>query len=95
MYRDDRKYHGDNGQAKLVCPPEKFLERLIVKGDEKLRSLITGRGRPGRNPKAYIARYNSGIKTLPIGAKSLDQVIMVQLLGGLVSMIMFPWNFPF
>ena len=74
-----RKHHGDNGQAKLVCPPDKFLERLIVKGDEKLRSLITGRGRPGRNPKAYVARYNSGIKTLPIGAKSPEQDYWIEL----------------
>ena len=29
-------------------------------------SLISGRGRPGKRPLAYVARYNSGIKTLPI-----------------------------
>ncbi|MGB7414053.1 MAG: molybdopterin-dependent oxidoreductase, partial [Thermosynechococcaceae cyanobacterium] len=71
--------HGDRHQAKLVCPPEKFLERLVTRGDEKLRSLITGRGRPGRNPKAYIARYNSGIKTLPIGAKKTDSTYWIEL----------------
>lgn len=70
---------GDLTQAKLVCPPEKFLARLVTKGDEKLRSLITGRGRPGRNPKAYIARYNSGIKTLPIGAKKTETTYWIEL----------------
>ncbi len=74
-----RGRHGNNGKAKLVCPPEKFLERLVTRGDEKLRSLITGRGRPGRNPKAYIARYNSGIKTLSIGAKSSDRTYWIEL----------------
>ncbi len=69
----------DRTQAKLVCPPEKFLARLVERGDEKLRSLITGRGRPGRNPKAYIARYNSGIKTLPIGAKTTDKTYWIEL----------------
>ncbi len=71
--------HGNNGKARLVCPPEKFLERLVVRGDEKLRSLITGRGRPGHNPKAYIARYNSGIKTLSIGSKSSDRTYWIEL----------------
>ncbi|GAB4547065.1 MAG: hypothetical protein Tsb0014_41690 [Pleurocapsa sp.] len=70
---------GNNGKAKLVCPPEKFLEWLVRRGDEKLRSLITGRGRPGRNPKAYVARYNSGIKTLPIGSKSSDRTYWIEL----------------
>jgi Fe-S cluster biogenesis protein NfuA len=74
-----RGRYGNNGKAKLVCPPEKFLERLVVRGDEKLRSLITGRGRPGRNPKAYIARYNSGIKTLPIGSKPSDSTYWIEL----------------
>lgn len=74
-----RGRHGNNGKAKLVCPPEKFLERLVVRGNEKLRSLITGRGRPGRNPKAYVARYNSGIKTLPIGSKSSDRTYWIEL----------------
>lgn len=52
--------------AKLVCPPDRLIERLVDKGNDHLRSLITGRGRPGRNQKHYIARYNSGIKTLPV-----------------------------
>ena len=74
-----RGRHGNNGKAKLVCPPEKFLERLVTRGDEKLRSLITGRGRPGRNPKAYVARYNSGIKTRPIGSKSRENTYWIEL----------------
>lgn len=52
--------------AKLVCPPDRLIERLVDKGNDHLRSLITGRGRPGRNQKHYIARYNSGIKTMPV-----------------------------
>ena len=67
------------GKAKLVVPPSKFLERLITRGDEKLRSLITGRGRPGHNPQAYIARYNSGIKTLPIGSKTDDRTYWIEI----------------
>lgn len=53
----------DRTKAKLVCPPERFLQRLVNKGNENLRSLISGRGRPGMKRKHYIARYNSGIKT--------------------------------
>ncbi len=74
-----RLRHGERAQAKLVCPPEKFLAHLVTRGEEKLRSLITGRGRPGRNPKAYIARYNSGVKTRPIGAKKTDQTYWIEL----------------
>ncbi len=74
-----RGRYGNSEQARLVCPPEKFLDRLVQRGDEKLRSLITGRGRPGRNPKSYIARYNSGIKTLPIGSKSTDATYWIEL----------------
>ncbi len=70
---------GEFTRAKLVRPPEKFLERLVTRGDEKLRSLITGRGRPGRNPKVYVARYNSGIKTLPIGAKKTDETYWIEI----------------
>ena len=33
-------------------------------------SLISGRGRPGKLPLSYVARYNSGIKTLPITGRS-------------------------
>ncbi|MCB0124533.1 MAG: hypothetical protein KDE58_19900, partial [Caldilineaceae bacterium] len=63
----------DLGKARLVRPPERFLARLVTRGDEKLRSLITGRGRPGLNYKRYVARYNSGIKTLPITAPETDR----------------------
>ncbi|MEZ4866013.1 MAG: molybdopterin-dependent oxidoreductase [Caldilineaceae bacterium] len=68
-----RLRHDDLGKARLVRPPERFLERLVTRGDEKLRSLITGRGRPGVNYKRYVARYNSGIKTLPITAPETDR----------------------
>ena len=61
--------NGKKGNAKLVCPPEELLKRLVTKGNDNLRSLISGRGRPGRNRKHYIARYNSGTKTLPITGK--------------------------
>jgi anaerobic selenocysteine-containing dehydrogenase/Fe-S cluster biogenesis protein NfuA len=74
-----RGRYGNNGKAKLVCPPEKFLNPLVARGDEKLRSLVTGRGRPGHTPKAYVARYNSGIKTLPIGSKSSDCTYWIEL----------------
>jgi len=74
-----RLRHDDQGQARLVCPPEKFLARLVARGDEKLRSLITGRGRPGRNSKQYVARYNSGIKTLPITARSTDRTYWIEI----------------
>ncbi len=68
-----RLRHADRGPARLVRPPERFLQRLVQRGDERLRSLITGRGRPGMNYKRYVARYNSGIKTLPITAPERDQ----------------------
>ncbi|MGK7924015.1 MAG: molybdopterin oxidoreductase family protein, partial [Spirulina sp.] len=74
-----RLRYEDRSRARLVRPPEKFLQRLVTRGDEKLRSLITGRGRPGRNPKAYVARYNSGIKTLPIGTKTIDDTYWLEL----------------
>ncbi|WP_422381154.1 molybdopterin-dependent oxidoreductase [Marinicellulosiphila megalodicopiae] len=61
------------GLAKVVTPPEHLIKNLIVKQDDRLRSLITGRGRPGLNLKHYIARYNSGVKTLPITGKDDDQ----------------------
>ncbi len=63
-----RLRHGNRGRARLVRPPDRFLAHMVTRGDDKLRSLITGRGRPGHNAKRYVARYNSGIKTLPITA---------------------------
>lgn len=71
--------HDDVHLARMVCPPERFLKQLVERGDEKLRSLITGRGRPGRNYKQYVARYNSGIKTLPITPKRDDQTYWVEI----------------
>ncbi len=71
--------HDERQQARLVCPPERFLKQLVARGDEKLRSLITGRGRPGHNYKRYVARYNSGIKTLPITPKTTDQTYWVEI----------------
>ena len=52
--------------ARLVCPPDELIERLVDRGNNHLRSLITGRGRPGLKHKHYVSRYNSGIKTLPV-----------------------------
>ena len=60
-------------QAKLVCPPDELIQRLITKDNENLRSLITGRGRPGMKSKHYTARYNSGVKTLPITGAEDDK----------------------
>ena len=74
-----RLRYNDLGRARLVRPPETFLKRLVTRGDEKLRSLITGRGRPGRNPKKYVARYNSGIKTRPITPNSTDRTYWVEI----------------
>ncbi|HRW07848.1 MAG TPA: molybdopterin dinucleotide binding domain-containing protein, partial [Caldilineaceae bacterium] len=74
-----RLRHDDLGKARLVRPPERFLERLVTRGDEKLRSLITGRGRPGINYKRYVARYNSGIKTLPITAPETDRRYWIEM----------------
>lgn len=65
-------YKKEKKKAKLVAPPEKLFKRLVHKGEANLKSLITGRGRPGLHRKHYIARYNSGIKTLPITGKKDD-----------------------
>lgn len=59
-------------QAKLVSPPDALLRRLVTWGNDHLRSLISGRGRPGLHRKRYIARYNSGVKTLPINGRDKD-----------------------
>jgi anaerobic selenocysteine-containing dehydrogenase/Fe-S cluster biogenesis protein NfuA len=53
-------------KAKLVCPPDEFMARLEAPLPEGTLSLISGRGRPGRKAMQGRARYNSGIKTLPI-----------------------------
>ena len=56
----------DKGQARLVCPPTGFMERLDAPLPPGTLSLISGRGRPGRRALHGRGRYNSGIKTLPI-----------------------------
>lgn len=53
-------------QARLVCPPDDFIERLEAPLPAGTLSLISGRGRPGRQALRGRGRYNSGIKTLPI-----------------------------
>lgn len=53
-------------RAKLVCPPDDFLARLEAPLPPGTLSLISGRGRPGRQALRGRGRYNSGIKTLPI-----------------------------
>ena len=57
---------GLKAQARLVCPPDAFLARLDAKLPDGTLSLISGRGRPGRQALRGRGRYNSGIKTLPI-----------------------------
>jgi Fe-S cluster biogenesis protein NfuA len=64
--------------ARLVRPPEELLKNLVTRGDERLRSLITGRGRPGRDAKRYIGRYNSGIKTMAIAGRH-DESYAIQI----------------
>ena len=53
-------------RAKLVTPPEAFLDKLDAPLPGGTLSLISGRGRPGRQALKGRGRYNSGIKTLPI-----------------------------
>lgn len=52
--------------ARLVCPPDDFLAKLDAPLPSGTLSLISGRGRPGRQALRGRGRYNSGIKTLPI-----------------------------
>ncbi len=58
--------NSDTRLAKLVCPPDDFLARLEAPLPPGTLSLISERGRPGRQAKRGRGRYNSGIKTLPI-----------------------------
>lgn len=78
-----RLKHDNRGAARLVRPPEDFLQATEPGREEPEDSkssanrrrirLISGRGRPGRNGMSYRGRYNSGIKTLPIfGADGKD-----------------------
>lgn len=53
-------------KAKLVRPPEDFIAKLEAPLPPGTLSLISGRGRPGRQAMRGRGRYNSGIKTLPI-----------------------------
>ncbi|MFT3928529.1 MAG: molybdopterin-dependent oxidoreductase [Myxococcales bacterium] len=65
-------------QARLVRPPEELLANLVARGDEQLRSLITGRGRPGKDAKLYVRRYNSGIKSMAIAGRH-DESYAIQI----------------
>jgi anaerobic selenocysteine-containing dehydrogenase/Fe-S cluster biogenesis protein NfuA len=56
----------ETAKARLVRPPEEFIERLEAPLPAGTLSLISGRGRPGRQAMRGRGRYNSGIKTLPI-----------------------------
>lgn len=67
------RLQGDTtAKARLISPPDALLRRLVTRDNDNLRSLISGRGRPGLHRKRYIARYNSGIKTLSITGKEKD-----------------------
>lgn len=59
--------------AKLVCPPDDFMARLEAPLPPGTLSLISGRGRPGRQALRGRGRYNSGIKTLPIYGLDPDE----------------------
>lgn len=61
------------GRAKLVCPPEALMARLERPLPAGALSLISGRGRPGRQALRGRGRYNSGIKTLPIYGRDPDE----------------------
>jgi anaerobic selenocysteine-containing dehydrogenase/Fe-S cluster biogenesis protein NfuA len=63
----------DQGLARLVCPPDEFLARLEAPLPPGTLSLISGRGRPGRQALVGRGRYNSGVKTLPIYGTDPDQ----------------------
>ena len=74
-YADDRENadpafpgirKSETARARLVCPPNDFIERLEAPLPPGTLSLISGRGRPGRQALRGRGRYNSGIKTLPI-----------------------------
>ncbi len=65
--------------AKLVIPPEQFFNNFESCDGEEFKSLITGRGRPGHKPESFIARYNSGIKTLPIYDFKNEKSYMVEI----------------
>lgn len=58
--------HSQRRRARLVRPPDAFLERLQAPLPPGTLNLLSGRGRPGRRGRVYRGRYNSGIKTLPL-----------------------------
>lgn len=63
-------HHTERKRASLVRPPDGFLSELEKQLEPGTLSLISGRGRPGKKPLTYVARYNSGIKTLPLTGKA-------------------------
>ena len=63
----------DTTLARLVCPPDDFMARLEAPLPPGTLSLISGRGRPGRQALRGRGRYNSGIKTLPIYGLDPDE----------------------
>lgn len=68
--------HHDRQRAQLVCPPDDFIAKLSAPLPPDTISLISGRGRPGYRAIQGRARYNSGIKTLPIyGVDSRDHFV--------------------
>ena len=67
-----RSQRTDRGQARLVRPPDGFLDNLEAACADPSLILISGRGRPGRRGRTYRARYNSGIKTLPLHGASRE-----------------------
>ncbi|MFK7994302.1 MAG: molybdopterin-dependent oxidoreductase [Granulosicoccus sp.] len=69
-HSDDAVFPGLLGHqkalARLVRPPDQFMDKLEAPLPPGTLSLISGRGRPGRRALKGRSRYNSGIKTLPI-----------------------------
>lgn len=64
--------------AKLVRPPDAYIERLQAPLPRGTLNLLSGRGRPGRLGRVYRGRYNSGIKTLPLtGSAGEDYFVEV------------------
>ncbi|HND29578.1 MAG TPA: molybdopterin-dependent oxidoreductase, partial [Myxococcota bacterium] len=92
QWQGNRRYHGareqgavfprlrhtDAHRAKMVRPPDVYMARLLAPLPDGALNLLSGRGRPGRIGRSYRARYNSGIKTLPItGATKNDYFVEV------------------
>lgn len=62
----------DVKRAKLVRPHDGFLADLARPMPPGTVNLLSGRGRPGRRGITYRARYNSGVKTLPITGRASE-----------------------